>query len=67
MQGGLYIGRAADVGLVHEAMKKKRLRPTRSYEMTLRFHTMSKRYLDLVKGRVSRRWFVASGQVFGVL
>ena len=29
------------MGLLHDAIKKKRLRPARSYKMTRRFHTVS--------------------------
>ena len=36
--GGLDAGEAANLGLLHDVVKKKRLRPARSYEMTRRFH-----------------------------
>ena len=38
--GGVDAGEAADLGLLHDASKKKRLRPARSYKMTWRFHTV---------------------------
>ena len=38
--GGLDADDAADLGLLHDAIKKKRLRPARSYEMIRCFHTV---------------------------
>ena len=38
--GGVDAGEAADLGLLHDVVKKKRLWPARSYEMTRRFHTV---------------------------
>ena len=38
--GGVDAGEAADLGLLYDARKKKGLWPTRSYELTRRFHTV---------------------------
>ena len=38
--GGLDAGEAADLGLLHEAIKKKCLWPAQSYEMTRHFYTI---------------------------